>query len=412
MASTPEFSLLLDLGLAILAALAFSLLFSKVKQPVVVGQLIAGIIIGPFGLGLIQDLTTINLLASLGIILLLFVVGLELDPKEIRKIGRESTVLVIVELAVSFVSVLGVGLAVGLSYIEAVFAAFVVATTSTAIMSKLLLESKGLKARESHLVLTASVMEDFATVFILLLLPGLVAANNQVPGVDLALFAIKGVLLLAVIFGFGWKIAPVIIDRISLNDKEYKETAFLLALSFGFAFAIISSYLGFSPAIGAFLMGLMIRGRQAKFVLEKVGPIKDLFIVLFFVSMGTLINIGSLATLTLPILAVLGTAIFGKFFGCWLGAKLSVSKDEARNVGISMLPRGEFSFIVAREGTALGVGLQLLYPLAGLTTLISSVLASVALRLVKTKNVAVAPSLTRSDAGIRKHLVDRKTRVR
>ncbi len=395
MASTPEFSLLLDLGLAILAALAFSLLFSKVKQPVVVGQLIAGIIIGPFGLGLIQDLTTINLLASLGIILLLFVVGLELDPK-----------------AVSFVSVLGVGLAVGLSYIEAVFAAFVVATTSTAIMSKLLLESKGLKARESHLVLTASVMEDFATVFILLLLPGLVAANNQVPGVDLALFAIKGVLLLAVIFGFGWKIAPVIIDRISLNDKEYKETAFLLALSFGFAFAIISSYLGFSPAIGAFLMGLMIRGRQAKFVLEKVGPIKDLFIVLFFVSMGTLINIGSLATLTLPILAVLGTAIFGKFFGCWLGAKLSVSKDEARNVGISMLPRGEFSFIVAREGTALGVGLQLLYPLAGLTTLISSVLASVALRLVKTKNVAVAPSLTRSDAGIRKHLVDRKTRVR
>ncbi len=389
MASTPEFSLLLSLGLAIFAALGFSLLFSKIKQPVVVGQLIAGIIIGPFGLGLIQDLTTINLLASLGIILLLFVVGLELDPIEIRKIGRQSTVLAAVELTISFVSVLVVGLVVGLSYIEAVFAALVVATTSTAIMSKLLLESKGLKARESHLVLTASVMEDFATVFILLLLPGLVAANNQVPGADLALFALKGLLLLVVIFGFGWKVAPRLIDRMSLNDQDYKETAFLLALSFGFAFAIISSYLGFSPAIGAFLMGLMIRGRQARFVLDKVAPVKDLFIVLFFVSMGTLINVGALATLTLPILAVLGAAIFGKFSGCWLGAKLSTSKKEASKVGISMLPRGEFSFIVAREGTGLGVAFQLLYPLAGLTTLISSVLASVGLRLIKKSSVQV-----------------------
>ena len=395
MASTPEFSLLLSLGLAIFAALGFSLFFAKIKQPVVVGQLIAGIIIGPFGLGLIQDLTTINLLASLGIILLLFVVGLELDPIEIRKIGRESTILATVELTVSFVSVLMVAILVGLTYIEAVFVAFVVATTSTAIMSKLLLESKGLKARESHLVVTASVMEDFATVFILLLLPGLVAANNQVSAADLAVLAVKGLLLLAVIFGFGWKVAPRLIDRIGVNDQEYKETAFLLALSFGFAFALISSYLGFSPAIGAFLMGLMIRGRQAKFVLDKVGPVKDLFVVLFFVSMGTLINIGALAVLTLPILAVLGTAIFGKFFGCWLGARLSSSRLEARKVGISMLPRGEFSFIVAREGTGLGVALQLLYPLAGLTTLISSVLASVGLKLVKAKNVALVPALAR-----------------
>jgi len=87
LAATPEFSLLLNLGLAISAAFGFSFLFSKLKQPVVLGQLIAGIIIGPFGLGLIQDLGTINLLASLGIVLLLFTVGLELDPLEIRKIG-------------------------------------------------------------------------------------------------------------------------------------------------------------------------------------------------------------------------------------------------------------------------------------------------------------------------------------
>ena len=391
MASTPEFSLLLNLGLAIFAAFAFSLLFAKIKQPVVLGQLIAGIIVGPFGLGLVQDLGAISLLASLGIVLLLFTVGLELDPLEIRKIGPDSFILAFVELLVTFFAVYVVALLVGLSNIEAVFVAAVVATTSTAIMSKILLESGTFHDKESQMVITASVIEDFATVFILLLLPGLAAASNQVPPTDLALLIVKGILLVAVIFGFGWKIAPSIIDRVTQSDQAYKETAFLLALSFGFIFALLSSYLGFSPAVGAFLMGLMIRGKEARFVLDKVGPIKDLFIVLFFVSMGTLINIGAVLTVTLPIVAVIVVAIVGKFGGCWLGTKLSPTKHDATKVGVSMLPRGEFSFIVASEGTGLGIASQLLFPLAGLTTLTTSVLSSIGLRLVKKPVQRVAP---------------------
>ena len=387
MASTPEFSLLLNLGLAIFAAFALSTLFERIKQPVVLGQLIAGIIVGPFGLGLVQDLGAINLLASLGIVLLLFVVGLELDPLEIRRVGTGSFILAAVELTISFLSVFGVALLAGLSTIEAVFVAAVVATTSTAIMSKILLESKSFHAKESQMVITASVIEDFATVFILLLLPGLAAASNQVPASDLVLLVAKGVLLVTVIFVFGSRIAPRIIDRMTRGDHEYKETTFLLALSFGFIFAVLSAGLGFSPAVGAFLMGLMIRGKQAEFVLEKVGPIKDLFIVLFFVSMGTLINIGAVLTLTLPILAVLGTALLGKFWGCWTGAKLTNAKDEATRVGLSMLPRGEFSFIVASEGAGLGVASQILYPVAGLTTLISSVLSSIGMRLLNARRL-------------------------
>ena len=393
MTASADFSFLFDLGLAVFAALGFSYLFSKIKQPAVVGQLVAGIIIGPFGLGLIQNLNTINLLASLGIILLLFTVGLELDPLEIRKIGPDSFILAVVELTVTFITVTLVGLAVGLTQLEAVFAAAVVATTSTAIMSKILLETKSLSAKESHTVVTASVIEDFATVFMLLLLPGLAAASNQVPPLDIVVLALKGALLVGIIFFFGWRIAPWLIERISKADQEYKETAFLLALSFGFAFALLSSYIGFSPAVGAFLMGLMIRGPQAQFVKEKVGPIKDLFIVLFFVSMGTLINIGALLTVTLPIIAVLGMAIFGKFIGCWAGARLSGAKDEATLVGLSMLSRGEFSFIVAQEGTGLGVAAQILYPVAGLATLISSIMSSIGLRLFKPKTATEAPKI-------------------
>jgi Kef-type K+ transport system membrane component KefB len=140
----------------------------------------------------------------------------------------------------------------------------------------------------------------------------------------------------------------------------------------------------------------MIRGPQAQFVKEKVGPIKDLFIVLFFVSMGTLINIGALLTVTLPIIAVLTMAVFGKFIGCWAGARLSGAKEEATLVGLSMLPRGEFSFIVAQEGTGLGVAAQILYPVAGLATLISSILSSIGLRLFKPKRTSDAPKITLS----------------
>lgn len=394
MTTSADVGFLLDLGLAVFAALGFSYIFSKIKQPVVVGQLVAGIIIGPFGLGLIQNLNTINLLASLGIILLLFTVGLELDPLEIKKIGPDSFILAIVELTVTFVTVTLAGLAVGLAQIEAIFVAAVVATTSTAIMSKILLETKGLRAKDSQTVITASVIEDFATVFLLLLLPGLAAASNQVPPMDIAFLAMKGALLVGIIFFFGWRIAPIVIERISKADQEYKETAFLLALSFGFAFALISSFLGFSPAVGAFLMGLMIRGPQAQFVKDKVGPIKDLFIVLFFVSMGTLINVGALFTLTLPIIALLATAIIAKFLGCWAGARLAGEKTEAPMIGLSMLPRGEFSFIVAQEGTGLGVAAQILYPIAGLTTLITSIVSSIGLRLFKPETSQASPRVS------------------
>lgn len=388
MASSSEFDLLLTIGITIFAALGFSVLFSKLKQPVVIGQLLAGMIVGPFGLGLVQDINTLNLLASLGIILLLFTVGLELDPAEIRRVGGGSFLLALVELSVTFLSVFTVGILAGLGYLGSVFAAVVVSTTSTAIMGKLLIESKSLRASESHLVVTASVIEDFATVFILLLLPGLVVANSQLPIIDLEFLIIKGMILVGVILAFGWKVAPHLIQRVGGKSDENQETAFLLALSFGFAFAILSAYLGFSPAVGAFLMGLMIRGKQARFIFEKIGPIKDLFVVLFFVSMGTLINIGAVFAVTLPVIAVVSMAILSKFVGSWTGAKLSRVGSDAHRVGVSMLPRGEFSFIVAREGTALGVASQLLYPLAGLATLASSLAASLGLHFLGPQSTA------------------------
>jgi monovalent cation:H+ antiporter-2, CPA2 family len=386
LASSPEFVLLLDLGLTILAALGFGFLFSKAKLPIVVGQLVAGMLIGPYGLGLIQDLGVINLLASLGIILLMFTVGLEMDPLDIRKLGPKVIIVTIVELGLTFASVAVVGFWAGLTYVEAIFAAAVVSITSTAILSKLLVETDTLHSKGSQLALTVSVVEDVSSILILILLPGLVAADSQLSIMQFLIFLGKGFLLMIIILGFGLKVAPVIIDRLSMHQEEsYRETAFLVALSLGFAFAILSSYFGFSPAIGAFLAGLMIRGRQAKFVMQKIDPVKDLFVVLFFVSMGTLINLGAILTLTIPLFAILSMGIIGKFAGGWAGARLTRANDQANMVGVAMLPRGEFAFIIAQEGAGLGVGAQLLYPVAGLSMLITSVLTSIGLRTIKSK---------------------------
>jgi len=384
LASSPEFVLLLDLGLTILAALGFGFLFSKAKLPIVAGQLVAGMLIGPYGLGLIQDLGVINLLASLGIILLMFTVGLEMDPLDIRRLGPKILIVTIVELGLTFTSVAIVGFWAGLTYLEAIFAAGVVSITSTAILSKLLVETDTLHSKGSQLALTVSVVEDVSSILILILLPGLVAADRQLSIIQFLIFVGKGLLLLIIILGFGLKVAPVIIDRLSMHQEEsFRETAFLVALSLGFAFAILSSYFGFSPAIGAFLAGLMIRGRQAKFVMQKIAPVKDLFVVLFFVSMGTLINIGAILTLTIPLFAILSVAILGKFVGSWAGARLTRARDQANMVGVAMLPRGEFAFIIAQEGVGLGVAAQLLYPVAGLSMLVTSVLTSIGLRIIK-----------------------------
>ena len=384
MAPSPEFVLLFDLGLTVLAALVLGLIFSKLKLPVMVGQLVAGILIGPYGFGLIQDLGIINLLASLGIILLMFTVGLEMDPADLRKLGPRVLVITLVELASTFALVSIVGLWAGLTYLEAIFAAAVVSITSTAIMGRLLGETGLLHSKGSQLALTVSVAEDFSSIFFLLLFPGLVAANQQISAMEILIIAVKGLALLGIILGFGFKVAPKLIDYlIARQDEGHRETAFLVALSVGFAFAILSSYFGFSPAVGAYLAGLMIRGRQADFVRQKIDPVKELFVVLFFVSMGTLINVGSLLTLTIPLIAVLSAAVVAKFFGNWLGTELTGAKDQAIMVGVAMLPIGEFAFIIAQEGAGLGVAAGLLFPIAGLSMLVTTALSAVGLRILK-----------------------------
>jgi CPA2 family monovalent cation:H+ antiporter-2 len=367
-------SFLLELGVIAGSALMFSLVMWRLHLPVALGQLIAGMAIGPFGLKLVVDLAVIQEMAEVGIVLLLFVVGLELDPSKLRSLGIKVLVFTFTEFAGSFLAGVVAGLLLGWSIVETFVLAGVMSISSTALIAKLLHERRALSKTSSGLMMSALVIEDLIAVLLLSLMPSL-AALQWPTLVDVGIWSLRGLLLVGLVLVFGVYVAPRVIDRISQLDVDLDEAGFLLSLSLAFAMAIASSTLGFSAGIGAFLMGLVIRGKRARFIHMKTRAVYDLFLTVFFVSMGMLVDTSQLlnVTYTLP---VVGLGFFGKYVGSYFGAILSSQGSEAKNIAVDMNPRGEFSFVLAHDATAAGIAGTLIYPLTGSLVIFTSLISS------------------------------------
>ncbi len=363
---------LLELGVAVGGALLLSLLFYRLRLPMIIGQLVAGMIVGPSGFGLIRDLSAISLLASLGIVLLLFVVGLELDPRDLRRIGFKALLLTIIEFLLALLAGFVSGLALGWSLQDSFFLGAVLSVSSTAIVGKITLDRRAeLGPDTASTLMAVLVIEDVIAVLLLLLVPEF-ASGGQVQLSTISFIAVKGGLLVLATVGFGRFAAPRVINWVSQYELEVGEATFLLALSFGFLFGILSAYLGFSPAIGSFLLGLTLLGKHSRYIKEKISPIKDLFIVFFFVSMGTLIDARSTIGVGLPLILVMVCAILGKLAGGYLGARIAGIQGPTIIGGI-LLIRGEFTLILAKAGVDAGIVTTALYPIAGLAILVTAI---------------------------------------
>jgi CPA2 family monovalent cation:H+ antiporter-2 len=368
-------------GIAVAAALLVSLLFYRLGLPMIVGQLVAGMLVGPFGLGLIHDTAAIDFLATLGIILLLFVVGLELDPRKFGKVGSRVLILSTVEFLVAFsVSVLS-ALSAGWDLGTALFLGSVLGLSSTAIVAKLILDRFPEHDENFTALMMVMVAEDVIAVFLLFLTPEL-AGGRQLQASGLLFIALKGFFLFLASFGFGRYLGPRLINKVSQYELEIGEVAFLLALSFGFLFGVFSDFLGFSPAIGALLVGFFLPVKQSRYVREKILPLKDAFIVFFFLSMGTLIDTSTALSLGLPLVIILVGAILGKLAGGILGARLA-RIGRPILVGSILVPRGEFSLVLAKTGVDAGLVGPQLYPVAGLAVLVTALASPLIDRLTR-----------------------------
>ncbi len=373
-----------ELGVAVGAALVLSLLFYRLGLPMIVGQLVAGMLVGPSGLGLIQDLTAIDLLASLGIVLLLFVIGLELDPRDLRTIGVKALALTIIEFVIALAAGTFSGLAIGWGLRESLFLGTVLSISSTAIVGKMVLERRHDSSENpAPAIMAVLIAEDVVAVFLLLLIPELVL-GNQVQASVVVLITVKGFLLTVVTVGFGRLAAPRVINWVSQYEVDVGEATFLLALSFGFIFGALSAYLGFSPAIGAFLLGLTLLGKHSRYVKEKIAPIKDLFMVFFFVSMGTLIDPFSATVLGPSLALILVLAVLGKVAGGYVGGRLA-GLAQPIVVGTTMVPRGEFTLVLAKAGVDATVVPSVIYPIAGVAVLVTAVVGPLLGRVISTR---------------------------
>jgi len=368
-----EIPLLVELGIIAGSALALGLVTWAIRLPAALGQLIAGVIIGPYGFRLVTSLITIEGMAEIGVVLLLFIIGLELDPAELMTMKARVLVFSFTEITISFIAGLLAGFLLGWPVHESILLAWVIAISSTALVAKMLYEHGTSTESSAPLMMSALIIEDILAVIVLSLLPGLATGGSDVWS-RLGAWILRGIVLVALILVFGVYAAPRVIDRISQLDLDLDEVGFLLSISLGFAMAVLSSALGFSAATGAFLMGLAIRGKRARFVHDKIRPIRDLFLVIFFVSMGMLVDPSQFLNVSV-ILPVVGLGLIGKYSGSYLGAVLSAQRERANDIATGMTPRGEFSFVIAREAFLTGAARALIYPIAG-TVVIATTLAS------------------------------------
>ena len=381
--------ILQDLVVVMVVAAAATIIFYRLRQPVVLGYLLAGLLVGPHFGRLVSDVASIDGLAHLGIIFLMFAVGLEFDLKKLRKVGLKATVAAAVQIGVMILVGFETGRWLGWSVYDSIFLGAIISISSTVIIVKILAEMGKLKEEYAELAFGILIIEDIAAIVMVAVLAALGETGSFDPGV---LGGTLGAILLFVFIflAVGLVMVPRLIESVSRFHVE--EVLVITVVGLAFAAALLAENLGFSVALGAFLMGAIIAESKAvKRVEHKVVPIRDLFTAMFFVAVGMLINPADLVTYWWPIFLITMVTIVGKIVGVTLGAFLAgFDGRTAFKTGSVMAQIGEFSFIIAALGLSLGVIRPELYPIAIAVCAITSLTTPLFMRI----GPAVADVLT------------------
>jgi monovalent cation:H+ antiporter-2, CPA2 family len=364
-----------DFSVIMIVAGAMAMLSYRFKQPMVIGYIGAGMIIGPHTppFSLVFNLDVLELFAEIGIVLLLFVVGMEFPIEKLRKIGRKAFLVALSEAAGTFVAGYIVGhYGLSFSFFDSLFLALAISVTSTVIVMRVLEELGMIKDESSVLILGVAIIEDIIVISMLAILQsvgstgGLSFADVGI-SVGITLAFIGGVLVI------GSKTVPRLIDLVSRTNQHDVLVVVILALVFGLSF--IAYQLGISVAAGAFFAGVLIAESKTHAVSRVLAtPIRDMFAALFFVSVGALMDISLLPLFIVPALILIAVSLIAKFLTVYFSAKSQgFSKLTSLRAGIGLSSSGgELALVVAKGGSDVGVTSSFLLPMVGAMTIITT----------------------------------------
>ena len=388
----PHTSFITDLAFIMIIGAVVTLAFFKIKQPLIIGYLFAGMLLGPLSpfwswllpeggpsgglgaVGILSDIEALNLFAEIGVILLLFVIGIEFPYSKIKSIGRKAIGIGNIGLFLTMGVIFYVSTMLGLQFMDALFISAALSISSTAIIVKIFEDTGQIKKESSLLVLGILIVEDVIAVILISSLQSIALVGTVSIESIFAVVAVA-IALIAGTFTIGTRVIPPLIDRVAAT--EHREILLLSVLGLCFGYALFANIVGLSVAIGAFLAGVLVAESKSAEVSKLLSsPIKDMFVAIFFISVGALMDVSQLENYIVIAIILIAVSIGMKFGGNMLGNIIFRQKrGKALRSAFSLAaPRGEFSIVIVKVGVDMGAVSAFLFPLIGMISIITAII--------------------------------------
>jgi CPA2 family monovalent cation:H+ antiporter-2 len=383
----------------VVAAIMIAITY-KLKQPMVIGYILAGILIGPYTppFSLVKDVSTINVLAELGIIMLLFVVGTEFPMAKLRSVGRVSLVVAMAETLGTLVIVFFTAQYLGFTFYDSLFLGLALSITSTVVTVRILEELGMIRDKSSILFLGITVVEDILAISILAVLQSLAATGGHLEPLNVAIsIGIVAAFIGGVLF-LGSRFFPKIIDKAGKTNDYALLLIVILGLAFGLSF--IANGIGLSVATGAFLAGVLVAESNSAAVARILTlPLRDMFAAIFFVSIGALVNVSLVPQYILPAAVLILTSFASKLLiVTGILSRAKYDNITALRTGLSMsAAKGELSLVVVKGGQDVGAITSSILPILGVVTIATAFMAPYIIRFGSRIKIQIGSSNENDD---------------
>jgi CPA2 family monovalent cation:H+ antiporter-2 len=370
-----------DLATVMLIAGGVTVLFHRLRQPVVLGYIIAGVIIGPHTPPylLVHDQGTIHVLAEIGVVFLMFSLGLEFSLRKLRQVGATAFIAALLEIATLLAVGYGIGRAFGWSLMDSLFLGALISISSTTIIIKALAELGKMKEGFAQIIFGILIVEDLLGILLIALLSGIAMTGTLAP-LEVLEAAGRLAVFLVVALVLGLLLVPRLLRYVAGFHSDEMLLVTVLALCFGGS--LLAVKLGYSVALGAFTIGAVIaESRDLGRIEHLTAPIRDMFAAVFFVAIGLLIDPKLLLEYAVPISIITVVVVLGKVTTCTAGTLLAGHDTRTSLlVGMGLAQIGEFSFIIASLGETLRVTSAFLYPVAVAVSAVTTLLTPYLIR--------------------------------